>query len=169
MWTFDSSRDLSRVTGEFARIRQVRNFYPRARDTNKKTLRDWTLRTRVDTEPVTLARDLPLENVRSIKLSYFEDPLIHPDNGIRDRHDTVNTRMRVYSHVCICARAHVCMCIGSSNLDPNIRLTFCDGDCISLLFHTSPFLGETVSLSTSRETHFLGYPGGTRYKRGQLK
>lgn len=31
----------------------------------------------------------------------------------------------------------------SRNLDPNIRLTFCDGDCISLLFHTLPFLGET--------------------------
>lgn len=69
-----------------------------------------------------------------------------------------------YTHVqCTYMRSHV-YTRSSSNLDPNIRLTFCDGDCISLLFHTLPFLGETDSLSTSRKTYFLGYPDGGEIK-----
>lgn len=58
---------------------------------------------------------------------------------------------------------HVCVYM-SSNLDPNIRLTFCDGDCISLLFHTSPFLGGNPAPFLSRKTHFLGYPDGGEIK-----
>lgn len=58
-------------------------------------------------------------------------------------------------------RSHV---YTSSNLNPNIRLTFCDGDCISLLFHTSPFPKGEWPSRFSRESHFLGYPDGGEIK-----
>lgn len=87
----------------------------------------------------------------TIKLSYLENPLIHPYITYR----IWNTRTYAFAYV------HT---RSSSNLNPNIRLTFCDGDCISLLFHTLPFLGETDSLSTSRKTYFLAYPDESEIK-----
>lgn len=90
----------------------------------------------------------------TIKLSYLENPLIHPCI-------TYRIWKRQYTYTYAFAYVHP---RSSSNLDPNIRLTFCDGDCISLLFHTLPFLGETDSLSTSRKTYFLAYPDESEIK-----
>lgn len=100
-----------------------------------------------ETEP----RDETIENVRGCQTFIFRKStntsLYNTGSG------SGNTR--TYLCMRVFARVHTC---SSSNLDPNIRLTFCDGDCISLLFHTLPFLRETASLSTSRKTYFLGYP-----------
>lgn len=79
------------------------------------------------------------------------------DTSLYNVQEAGSTRTCRYAFACVHTRS-------TSNLDPNIRLTFCDGDCISLLFHTLSFLRETDSLSTSRETYFLRYPNGGEIK-----
>lgn len=96
------------------------------------------------------------ENVRGYQTFIRRKSTNTSPYNVQELEAAIHARARMRSHV---------YTRSTSNLDPNIRLTFCDGDCISLLFHTLSFLGETDSLSSSRETYFLGYPNAGEIKR----
>lgn len=126
----DNANDIlaaRRVTGTFANTATRTFLVPRSWRRIKQA------RLRLGRSPKTgsgATRDETVENVRAIKLSYPGIPLIHLDNA-------GGIEIEQYTHAHVCVR----ICVPTwDNLDPNIRLTFCDGDCISLLFHTSPFL-----------------------------
>lgn len=134
----------------YLRICGYRNFeiFSLAVGTNKTTNSGWMI-AKDETKP----RDETVENVRGYQTFILWKSTNTSLYNIQKLEVAVHARM--HSHV---------YTRSSSNLDPNILLTFCDGDCISLLFHTLPLLGETDSLSTSRKTYFLGYPDGVEIK-----
>ena len=99
--------------------------------------------------------DETIENIRGYQTFILWKSTNTSLYNIQKLEVTVHARARMHSHV---------YTRSLSNLDPNIRLTFCDGDCIFLLFHTLPLLGETDLLSTSRKTYFLGYPDEVEIK-----
>jgi len=145
MWILKNFHSYLRICG-------YSNFeiFSLAVGTNKTTSSGWMI-AKDETKP----RDETIENIRGYQTFILWKSTNTSLYNIQKLEVTVHARARMHSHV---------YTRSSSNLDPNIQLTFCDGDCIFLLFHTLPLLGETDLLSTSRKTYFLGYPDEVEIK-----